>query len=50
MARWQAMGLTLPVSVNIGARQLQQSGFHLLQHFANRRQQALVGRNALEHE
>ena len=27
MARWQAMGLTLPVSVNIGARQLQQMDF-----------------------
>jgi diguanylate cyclase (GGDEF)-like protein/PAS domain S-box-containing protein len=27
MARWQAMGLTLPVSVNLGARQLQQMDF-----------------------
>ncbi|MBK9347496.1 MAG: EAL domain-containing protein [Burkholderiales bacterium] len=27
MARWQAQGLALPVSVNIGARQLQQTGF-----------------------
>jgi EAL domain-containing protein (putative c-di-GMP-specific phosphodiesterase class I) len=27
MAKWRDQGLTLPVSVNVGARQLQQSGF-----------------------
>lgn len=27
MSRWQTMGLTMPVSVNIGARQLQDAGF-----------------------